>query len=243
MAQQQVRTSMPRQAIPYTKKTDSWREETMDAVDGMASSQKSRLNRDRMRVNYNLMNSIFDSSDYDYVLNPFNLDNKGKTPARIRDINLIRQKVDRLKGEEILRPFDSMVVSVAGEGVSVREDKKMQDLLKVAQAKIERDLGITGEEEEKPRFASLEAVGKYYSERYTDTREEYGNAVIRRAIETDRLKFKFQKGFEHGLVSGAEVYYVGRVANRAFARVCNPLNVDWDRGPEVENVEDSNWVR
>lgn len=243
MQKQQVRTSMPRQAISFKAKNDKWREDTIDAIEGMASSQSSRLNRDRMRTNYNLMNSIFDSNDYNYVLNPFNLDNKGKTPARIRDINLIRQKVDRLKGEEILRPFDSMVVSSGGEGVSVREDKKMQDLLKVAQQIVERDLGITGEEEEPPRFRSLDDVAKYYSETYTDIREQFGNAIIKRAIEHDRVKFKFQKGFEHALVSGVEAYYVGRVANRGYIRECNSLEIDWDRGPANKPIQDSDWVR
>jgi len=233
---------MPRHAIPFSQKQGKYGEDCIDAIDGMASSQRSLDHKSRMRTNYNLMNSIFDSADYDYVLNPFNLDQKGKTPARIRDINLIRQKVDRLKGEEILRPFDPMVMSTGGEGISVRDEKKMKDLLQVAQGIVERDLGITDPEAEPPRFKSLDDVAKYYSESYSDVREEFGNAVIKRAIELDRIKFKFQKGFEHALVAGVEIYYVGSIGNRPYPRVCNPENVEWDRGPEVECVEDSDWV-
>lgn len=248
----------PPQKISAKKKTDSWREMNVDAIDGMATNTDwdGRSSRYKKQVNYDLVNSIFDENDYDYVLNPFNLSSKyGGTPAKIRDINLVRQKVELLKGEELARPFDFLVSGIGGEVVSVREEKKKEMMMELAQYKLLQEAGLidpetgkmktdeNGEPLQPPPYQTFEEIENHFNTSYTDIRERWGSDIIRHGYEEGRLQDKFNRGFEHGLIAAEEIYYVGMVAGEPRVRVCNPLNCEWDKGPELERIEDADWFR
>jgi hypothetical protein len=236
---------MPRQRLKFSKKTKDWKEACVQAIDGMANSVNwdGRSSLERKRVNYDLMNSRIDPSDYNYVLDPIGINGKyGEAPARLRCMNIIRQKIEKLKGDEIERPFDFSVMCVGGEGISAKDEKKMQILGDTARYIVRREAGLTDEQEDANNFQSLEEADDSFK-KYADIRERYASAIIKNGLEDQRLEFKFSEGFEHGLVVGEEIYYVGIRNNEPIVRVVNPMYFEWEKSPESHSIQDAGWTR
>jgi|1_EtaG_2_1085319.scaffolds.fasta_scaffold00175_14 hypothetical protein len=238
--------TMPPQKIALGMKGDKWREMCVDAIDGLATSVAwdGRSSKQRKQINYNLLNSKLDEGDYKHVLDPYGIGDKyGKSPARLHDINIIRQKVELLKGEEITRPFDFMIMCVSGGGVSEREEFEKDLAIKTARYQMQKEAGLNPEEPEEGMPKSLKDIQSYMENEYVNIREEYAGNVMRNGLEEQRLEFKFSEGFEHALAVAEEVYYSGIVANEPVVRVVNPLYFEWEKGPEVRNVQDAGWAR
>ena len=236
---------IPRQKLSIKAKTDKWREACVDAIDGLSSSiaWDGRSSKAKKAANYDLMNSKIDPADYNYVMDAYGYGEKyGKTPGRLRCMNIVRQKIEKLVGDEIQRPFDFGVMAVGGEGVSAKAAHKKKVLLDTAKYLIRKDLGMTNEEEEAENFQSLKEAESSFTS-YADIRERYASAIIKNGLEDERLEFTFQEGFQHGLVVGEEIYYVGIVANKPVVRTVNPLYFEWEKGPENKKVQDAGWTR
>jgi hypothetical protein len=190
---------MPRQKLALNKKNDSWRESCVDAIDGMATTMSwdGRSSKERKIVNYDLMNSKINPDDFKYVLDPYGYGDKyGGTPGKLRCMNIVRQKVETLIGQEIQRPFDFSIMCISGEGVSAKEEEEKKILLQTAQYIIKKDLGMTNEEDDQYNFQSLEEAAGSFVKR-SDIREQYASAILRNGREDQRLDFKFSEGFEH----------------------------------------------
>lgn len=243
---------MPAQKLATSAKTKKWGENCVEAVTGMGnmSFNNGRTSSQRKQTNYNLVNSIFDEEDFNHVTNPYgmNLDKVGSQPAKMRDINLIINKINLLKGEEMNRPFNHRVMAVNGEAVSSKEEKKKEMLTEVAMKMVAEALGTTLEPEVDPETGeeipkTFEAVEKYMSYSYTDLREKQANAILQYLKHKEQLELKFNDGWEHGLVAAEEIYYVGITNGDPKLRTCNPINCEFDRNPDNPWIEDGDWFR
>lgn len=234
---------MPRQKISRKMKGDKWGEANVDAIDGMATSYawEGRSTKECKKNNYNLMNSIVDPQDFKYVVDPLGFANEyGEQPGRLRSMNVIKQKIEKLKGDEILRPFDFSIMAVSGGGLSAREDEEGRRVLKTAQEIVAKM--VNPENSNDPEFNSLVDAQKSMRT-YSDLREQYASAVLKNALEDQRLEYKFSEGFEHGLIVGEEIYYIGIENGKPVVRVVNPLYFEWDKGPETKSIQDAQWCR
>lgn len=248
----EVMAAMPAQKLPMSKKGKAWREQCVAAVANMGDSDTTngRTTWGRKQINYDLVNSIMDEKDFSYVLNPYGVDDTvGKQPAKMRDINLIVNKINLLKGEEMSRPFNFQVLAVNGEAVSWKEQEKKKLLLQTAQQILAKESGIpqiqqvdpeTGEAIEPQTFAEVE---KYAQRSISDIREQWGAHLLKYLEHKERLPMRFNEGWEHALIVAEEIYYVGIVNGEPKLRVCNPLNCDFDRNPDNPNIEDGDWFR
>lgn len=245
-------SAMPPQKVSMTSKTKAWREQCVEAVTSMGSTKlnNGRTSWGRKQINYDLVNSIFDSADFKYVLDPYGLgdNNVGNQPAKLRDINLIVNKINLLKGEEINRPFNFQVLATNGEAVSEKDKMKKEMLLYVAQAQLQKQLGIntelqppSGAGQEVPQ--DFESVEKWAQFSYRDIREQWGNDILQYLKHKENLALRFNEGWEHALIAAEEIYYVGIVNGEPRLRVCNPLNCDFDRNPDNPNIEDGDWFK
>ena len=237
--------SMPPQAIHSTKKTKEWAEKTIDAIDGF-SSNSSNITENR-RINYNLVNNIFDTNDFKYVTDPFNLGlSKEKQGSRIRNINLIANKLNLLKGDELENPFEWTAMGLGGEIVNTVEDKRKELITKSVQELIRFELGL---EETKDANGNIippedpERVIENFYKSYKDIREINANNLLEILWENLDLKTKFNKGWSHALTGAAEVYFVGVEGGRETVRTVNTLNFDSDTSEEIDNIEDGDWAK
>jgi hypothetical protein len=245
--------TMPPQKLSESEKTEEWGKNCIDAIIGMSelSTYNGRSSKYRKQVNYNLVNSIFDEKDFDYVLNPFNLPNSlGGTPTRLQDFNIIRAKIELLKGEEIKRPFNYRVVAIGGEAVSVMEELKKKLILESLTQHIQLQLSKNGlaeppvDENGNPvQPKTPEQIEKWLIASYTDIRERMANQILQYGERKDNFAAKFNKGWEHALVCAEEIYYIGIISGEPVLRVVNPLNFDYDKNPDLECIEDAQWAK
>jgi hypothetical protein len=244
---------MPAQKLPSSKKGKKWREQCVASVANMGESttDNGRTSWARKQINYDLVNSIMDEKDFKHVLDPYGVGDKkaGNQPAKMRDINLIVNKINLLKGEEMSRPFNWQVMATNGEALSWKEDETKKLLLKTAQDILAKESGIpqiqqtdpnTGEPVEPETF---EQVLKYAQSSLTDIREQWGADILKYLEHKEKLALKFNEGWEHAMIAAEEVHYVGIVNGEPRQRVCNPLNCDFDRNPDNPCIEDGDWFR
>ena len=247
-----IQRYLPQQMLPLSKKTDKWREQCVDAVDGMAFSLKrnGRSSKQSKQANYDLMNSRINEENYKYVTDPFKFGGQfGGSPSKLRDYNLVRIRVDRLVGEELERPFDYHVIGVGGHVVNSKVEQQTQELLMATQQKLmaifKLDPNDPEIEQKMDSILSFKELKKQMNTGRTirDIREHYASVIVEDAMHSDRLPAKFNKGFSHAAIASEEVYYVGAVNGRTSLRVVNPLNFEFEKGPETEWVHLSDWQR
>lgn len=246
-------TVMPPQKLSFKKKGDKWKKNCVEAISNMGTTrnENGRSSWERKQINYDLVNSIIDKSDFRYVLDPYGLGDKAQKgqPAKMRDINLIVNKINRMKGEEMERPFNYQIIATGGNAVTAKEEQEKEMVLYVAQAKLAEMLGVPQEEMVNPDTGEVEPpktfeqVEKWKSSSMRDIREQWGNDILEYLKYKEKLPLKFNEGWEHGLISAEEYYYVGIVNNQPKVRVCNPLMCEFDRNPDNPNIEDGDWFK
>lgn len=244
-------SAMPPQKISFKKKGKKWREGCVEAVSSMGNSRNSngRTSEHRKQTNYDLVNSIIDESDFKYVIDPYGVGNKAgqSQPGKMRDINLIVNKINRMKGEEMERPFNFQLIATGGNAVSAKEKQEAEMILSVTQNKLAELMGISQEEMINPQTGEVEPpktfeeVEKWKTSSMRDIREQWGNDILEYLTHKQKLQLKFNEGWEHGLIVAEEYYYVGIVNNQPRLRVCNPLMCEFDRNPDNPNIEDGDW--
>lgn len=147
--------AMPPQHLSSTLKGPDWGRRCVRAIQGFSSGidDMGRTTRENKEENYDLVNSRFREENFDYVLNPFgfNLNKYGGTPTKMQNYNIIRSRLETLRGEEMNSPLDFFVYAISGEAVSAKKQKRkdfLKDLLK-ARIRMELDLdeSITALEE------------------------------------------------------------------------------------------------
>ena len=246
-----AKNTLPTQKRSMANKTKAWREQCVEAITGLGNmaDANGRTSGHLKQINYDLVNSIMDVDDFKYVLNPYGVKDQGNQPAQMRDINLVVNKINLLKGEEMNRPFNFMVTSTGGNAVIEKENKKKEMLLDVATKKLAAEMGIslepeidpqTGKELPPPSFADVERYANYSMQ---DIRESWAADVLKYLRHEQKLDLKFNEGWEHGLISAEEIYYVGITNGNPIVRTCNPINCEFDRNPDNPNIEDGDWFR
>jgi hypothetical protein len=240
--------TIPPQKISQADKTESWGKKCVDSIVMMGNQTmyNGRNSTYRKQVNYDLVNSVFDEEDFEYVLNPYNLPKTyGNQPSKLQDFNIIRAKIELLKGEELKRPFSYMAVGVAGEVVSAVATKKKELVLQILEKQLMAALGKgeVDQEGNPVRPPEVETELRKFNKNYQDIREQVVNQILKYGERKENFQAKFNKGWEHALIAAEEIYYVGIVGDEPCIRVVNPLNFDYDKNPDLENIEDAQWAR
>jgi len=234
--------SIPPQKLASARKGKKWQQQSVDAIINLSTQtlQNNRSSKYNKQVNYNLYNSIFDERDFDYVLNPMGLKgNYSNVATKMKNYNIIRPKIELLKGEEMKRPFSFRVRATNGEVVSQKQDEKRKAILEHLQAGMVQSQGGEGEEEQQP----LESIEKYFKSGYIHPREVTANQILEYGIQAEDLLRKFNEGWEHALISSEEIYYVGVANNEPKVRVVNSINFDYDKTVELRQVEKAQWAK
>lgn len=233
----------PRQKLSRKDKTEKWARECVDWVI-QASSNNRYSNYTKIKANYDLYNNIIDEDDFKYVTNPYGIDQN--FPAKLYNYNIITPKINLLAGEEIKRPFNFRAVAVNSEAVSQMQEKRKQMLMEYLEAELLMDLQKQGVNIQDP--AAMDAMNPEQIEQYmnyseSDIRESTANKLLNYFVKKQNLEFKFNKGFKDALISDKEYYYIGEDGNEPYCEVVNPLDLDYDMDPDLDFIQDGQWVR
>ena len=237
--------SFPRQKLPRSLKNKDWGISNIDFIIGLSStSGGSTSDKQRMQINYNLYNNIIDHDDFKYVTNPYGLNEE--FPARFNNYNIITPKLKLLEGEEIKRPFNVRFVAVNADAVSEIEERRKELLLTYLESELEQGLiekGVNIQNPETGQVMTPAQIEKYMNFSESDIREVTANGLASYLIKKENLEFKFNKIFKDALISCHEIMSVGIEAGEPKAEVVNPLDFDFDKSPDLDFIQDSQWAK
>jgi len=232
---------IPQQRLPITQKTEKWREECVDAFINLSKFGLSER-RNYLKTLYDYYNGEIDEQDYKYVLKPY-----GRTrenfPSKLRNYPIIKPIIDLLLGEKSKRPINYKVIATNSDSVSIKEEAKKNALLASVQALFlnqvakmtSQDIGV--EDLELP-----EQIAEQFEASYVDRRAINGQAALNYIMQNEEVYDKLQKLFFHFLVAGECYTEKGVRRDEPFYQIINPLDVDFDKDPDIDFVEDGDWA-
>jgi hypothetical protein len=229
--------NLPKQRIPLSQKTKKWREECVEAYIDLSKFGVSER-RSYLKSLYDYYNGVIDEQDYRYVLKPY-----GKTrnnfPSKLRNYPIIKPIIDLLLGEKAKRPLNYTVTVTNSDSTSIKEQEKHNTLMQLANQLFEQKVAPEeGAEPPQPPQQILEE----FERTYVDSRALKGQSAINYIMQQQEIRDKFQKGFFHYLVTGEVYSHKGVIRNDPFYEILNPLDIDYDKDPDLEFVEDGDWA-
>jgi hypothetical protein len=192
-----------------------------------------------MKIAYDIMNSEFDLEDLKYVTDPYKVG--VGFPARMQNINIVRPKIELLKGEESKRP-ESFVVFRTDEAAVEEITQKQKDMIYQA---IEESLMVsnTNADEESMKYLQdrLAKIKEYITKDYYDPAEQTAVKTLKYLREKLDIKDEFMKGWEDALIVAEEIYYTGVVNGEPILERVNPMYFAYDRDPDLKYVDEGEW--
>lgn len=231
------KSTFPIQKLPLSKKDQSWKEASVDAVISRdsGSGYASNWDKSNMLTAYGLYNSEYDEDDLKYVTNPFKVEDG--FPAKTQDFNIIRPKIDLLIGEESKRPFNIKVIQTNDDAVTQLQEEKKNLLMQY----VMQQLGVGGEQGPDGQPLTPPEIEKYLGYTYKTIAEETAYHALNYLKEKLNLRNEYLKGWRDALIGGKEIYYVGVLNGEPTLERVNPINCDYDKDPDLEFIEDGDW--
>ena len=235
---------IPKQKISRSRKTKDWAKDCIRAFINRSSFSTST--KHTLQTYYEAYNGNLREADYNYVTNPYNSEafSKKNFPARLRNYNILKPVVDLLLGEKAKRPLAYQVV-VRNADISSRYDvfrKKqieeyMQQLIINEANAAGIDTGMPSEELPVPEEHMEQVL-----QNYRDSRAIIGQEVLNYLFDWLTMEDLVQKLFFDWLVAGECYTYKDVCMNDVEYSVVSPLDIDFEKGPDVDYIEDADWV-
>jgi len=234
---------IPKQRIPLSQKDEKWQKNCVDAFINLSKFGISER-RTYLKSLYDYYNGVIDEEDYNYVLKPY-----GKTrknfPSKMRNYPIIKPVIDLLLGEKSKRPLEFTVTVQNSDSISIKEETLKNLMLTNIKAKFLSELAKQGQlpegvEAEEPPLPKQ--IQEEFNRSYVDSRAIRGQASLNYIMYFTEFYDKLQKQFFHFLVTGECYSHKGVRRNEPFYEVINPLDVDFDKDPDIDFVEDGDWA-
>lgn len=220
------------QKLPLSKKGQDWRESNVDYVISVTGRSAAEKRTKNMEENLSLYLGEFDKKRIEYVLSPYGV--KQGFPALPHNINIIKPKVDRLIGEEIVSPVKARVVCTSGKSseqvnqniiesvTSYMAKLALSNLSEEGQAKLQE--AMRSGEITDPREAILgdQMTGE---PTYKSLIEEDARAMTEYLYEKLSLKDHIPAMLFDMLTSSEEAMYIGVNGDNVFAERVDPREI------------------
>lgn len=232
---------IPKQRVPLNQKDEKWKKNCVDAFINLSKFGISER-RAYLRSLYDYYNGVIDEEDYNYVLKPY-----GKTrknfPTKLRNYPIIKPIIDLLLGEKSKRPLEYTVTVQNADAISQKEEQLQNLLLNNIRTQFLNELikqgQVEGEQQEVPLPKQIQ---EEFNRSYVDSRAIRGQYALNYIMNQQEIYDKFQKQFFHFLIAGECYSHKGVRRNEPFYEVINPLDVDFDKDPDIDFVEDGDWA-
>jgi len=235
---------IPKQKIPTSQKNEDWGKKCIQAY--IAESSFSTTNKAGMVDLYEAYNGVLDESSYNYVTNPYNSEawKKRNFPAKLRNYNIIKPVVDLLLGEKSKRPASYQVVVRNADMHSRKGEETHKAVLQSLQQMFINELnaqgvdtGVQSQEVQTPK-----EVEQFMNVNYKDARAIVGQQSLDYLRDYLDLDDKFQRAFFDWLVTGRVYSYKGTCMDEVEFEIVSPLDIDYQKSPDIEFIEDGDWV-
>jgi len=234
--------NIPQQRLPLSKKTKKWKEECIEAFINISSHGTSER-KDYLRTLYDYYNGVIEESDYRYVLKPYGKARKN-FPSKMRNYPIIKPIIDLLLGEKSKRPLNYTVTVKNADTVTNKEMEKQKTLYQLMEQMFINKLneqgmqtGVPSQEVELP-----EHILEQFERSYVDSRAIHGQKALNYIMYSEEIYEKLNKAWFDFLITGEVYTQRGVRSNEPFYDILNPIDVDYDKDPDLEFVEDGDWA-
>jgi hypothetical protein len=235
---------IPRQKVSRKQKTEKWAKETAEAIISSSNFEPGHIgDRDLMRKAYEYYNGIIDDDDYTHVLRPY-----GKTrknfPAKLHNYPIIKPVIDLLLGEKRKRPLTYTVAVANPDAITKKEEAIKDAVLQNMQQQFINELSRQGVQTDLSEgdVEMPEEIQKAMMISYQDARAIRGQESLDYLMQKLRLRNEFNKAWFHFVVSGLVITYRDVIGDEPHFEALNPLDIDFDKSPDTEFIEDGDWV-
>jgi hypothetical protein len=236
---------IPQQKLPLSKKNKKWRESCVEAYIELSQYGVNQRKDDLKRL-YDYYNGVIYEDDYRYVTHPYGK-SRNNFPSKMRNYPIIKPIIDLLLGEKSKRPLNYTVTVQNGDTVSEKENAKQQAIYQNLQQRFIQALGQSNPEllqnlESPDDIPMPKQIADQFENSYVDNRAIKGQHAMTYIMQQSEVYDKIQKAWFHFLVAG-EVYTHRGVRNKEpFYEILNPIDIDYDKDPDIEFVEDGDWA-
>lgn len=262
-----VLANLPPQMLKKSEKNDDWKKNCMDALESVGRSQF--MANMSLVENYEMIKGKFIFKHYfeqnDYVDMIGQLTKEFAMPSYLRHYDIAAKIVNTLSGEWQARP-DSFKVKSHDESTTNEFQRTQTDMLqKYVMSKINAEVSMKlmemGVDENREDFNSEEEaqqyqqyvedlkkqltpteINEYMKTSWSAAAEKWGQ----HQLELDRQRFKFpekeKREFEDMLIADRCFRHYYLTANGYDQETWNPINVFFHKSPDVDYVEDGDYV-
>ena len=233
-----INSSLPRQMLPFNKKTKEWRKQNIQWAVAKTYFNYSLVRKSvtHKLINYKLVNGKLTMSDMEMILNPDDI-KANYIPERIQHYSIMNSKLNVLRGEESKRVFDFKVVVTNPTSISEIEEAKKQALLQDLQQLIAENSASEDEFNQK-----LEKIDYYYNYEWQDFREIRANALLNHYIKEYNIPAIFNSGFMDAMTVGEEIYHCDIVGGEPIIERINPLKIRVFKSGYSNKIEDADII-
>lgn len=192
---------------------------------------------------YDYYNGNIHIDDYKLITEPFGKPIEGEW-ADVENYPIIKTKVDLLVSEYNKRPkketvyvVNDDVITTMTEELNVKINETLENFFVNALNEQGVPTGVESQETESP-----EKVKELFDSSYRDKRATNGQKALNYIKMNQRLDEKLSLEFFHWLVAGEVYSYRAVEHNEPVYEVVNPLDMDYDKDPDLQFVEDGDWV-
>lgn len=198
-----------------------------------------------LRLLYEAYNLHLPDDYFHYVTNPLNSTRKESRnwPARMRSYSIIRPNIDFLEGEYEKRPFNFLVKVNNPDSVNTLQDQQYQEILKNLEQLFINQLNAQKFDTKQPseEVEIPDKIKKKYVSNWKDERAIEGEAALNVIIDDLALEEVFKRIFKDWLIAGEVYSFKGVRGNELIYERVSPLDIDYDKAPDKEYIEDGQW--
>ncbi len=233
-----INSGLPRQMLPFSKKTKEWRKKNVDWAVAKTYFNYSLVRKSvtHKAINYRLLDGYLTMSNMQMILNPENL-TANYIPDKIQHYPIMNSKLNVLRGEESKRVFDFKVVVTNPNAITEIEENKKAALLQDLQQLI-ADSSVSEEDFNQ----KLEKLNDYYTYEWQDMREIRANTLLNHYIKEYNIPLIFNSGFMDAMTVGEEIYQCDIVGGEPIIERINPLKIRVFRSGYSNKIEDADII-
>ncbi len=259
---------LPPQMVSYSEKnTKEFKKKCMDALEEVGRSQYmeniSLIENYEMVKGKFIYNHYFETEGYtDYIAQ---LTREFELPSYLRHYDIVSQVINTLSGEYQKRPDTFRVKNFSEQATNEYQRSKTELITKYVNSQIEaevtRKLLESGLDPNKQDFQSEEEAGQYQQllqesqkaltppeiQNYMDTQWSQAAEIwATHQLELDKHRFqlpeKEKKEFEDMLISDRCFRHFYLTADGYNQETWNPVQVFFQKSPDVDYIEDGDYV-
>ena len=200
--------ALPVQKLPFSKKDESWKQDTINYYERMSYSSvaSNRTTNYNKKINYDLFNGRFNKADLEYVSNPLGLKDND-FPATLQHYDIISPSLNLLIGEETKRSDNFIVVSETPLDINRKQESLKKKIVEMLQQRLMGEIDPSTIDPNNPP-PTPEQIIKYEKHNISDLIESQANKILKYLKKSLNTKETFKRGWKDALIAGEEIYWI-----------------------------------